>query len=647
MDLSEIEKLKLPFSIHAAAEQCQKCIIQQLEKYKHHVDQYDRSVANRFVVDCHGIPKEPIDPRLKSMMSLEEWEQSVALFDPVIWAKANLTNPDYKSWEARWYQAEVMRCTSARRALRISRRTGKTDMVAVEICFRLFSKKNQRIIVAAPQKVHVEEILNRIRGFIYRNPALADSVRHDVSSPIYKLELGNDSYVRGFALGTRGKTEGLSVRGQNADFIFCDEMDYVDEKAIVGGLFPILQTTPETRMTGFSTPTGFKSIYYSICADNPHYREFHYNYKVLPHWKSVEQDRNQYTEEEWTHEHLAEWGASEEGVFKPAYVDRSLRGYNYADLLPARNWRYIIGADWNEKHGAEIVVVGENVPGGFYQVVDAFVVEKTEFTQLASIDALMNANRKWSPAFIFVDAGNGSTNYELLRKKSFEQRRPGGDKATARLLDILYKYDAGKAIETKDPVTGEPNKSPAKPFMVNAAVRAFEGDKVRISSADKTLEKQLRNYIIDRISPTGTTVYGTRDKKIGDHRLDAFNLAMVGFYLQFGGLKQPSVLTDVAATVNPITKRQGGTRSGAVRSDPLDRGLSDEEEARSVIKRSLYGASIPARIGSVYKVAHNNPGWATDEEDKYEAMYAMRRRNRRKVGKGRPTRANLGRSSWD
>lgn len=409
----------------------------------------------------------------------------------------------------------------------------------------------------------------------------------------------------------------------------CDEMDYADDKAIIGGLFPILQTTPDTAMTGFSTPTGFKSTYYSICEEVPSYREFFYNYKVLPHWKTVEKDRPQYTDDEWTHEMLAEWGTAESGVYKPSYVDRSLRSYRYEDMRPAAGWRYVMGVDWNEKHGAEIVVVGENISGGFYQVMHASVVEKSEFTQLVSVQALISAYKYWNPVAIYVDAGNGSTNYELIRKMSYDQRKPGGDPQIARLLDVVKRYDSGASIESTDPITNEKRKVPAKPYMVNAAVRAFEQDMMRISSADKVLEKQFRNYIVDRISPTGTPVYAMRDQKVQDHRLDAFNLAMVAFFREFGGLQQNNIVMHAFATVNPISKQMNSSGATNTREDPSERRLPDE--VRSTILSNF--AFLPAHVGNNTKsrISQSNTGKEYDMEAEYHQMYLQRQRRRARV----------------
>jgi hypothetical protein len=634
---SILSKINLPFDLSSVRPECIECILDQVEKYKNFADSYGKSLFERFVVPCQGILREPIDPSLKSMFSPGEWDMARSVVDPVVWAEQHVTHPDGEPWIARDYQARVMRCTSNRRVLRISRRTGKTDMVSVEITYQMFTKKGIRILVGGPQKVHVEEIINRIRGFIYRNPLLADEVVHDVSSPIYQIELKSGSYVKGFALGTKGKTQGVGVRGQNADRIYCDEMDYVDDNAVIGGLLPIIQTTPETSMTGFSTPSGFKSVYYRMCEEDPYYKEFKYNYKVLPHWKVVERDRGSYTEEKWTHEMLAEWGSSESGVYRPSYIDRSMRVYDYEGARPMPGWRYVIGADWNEKYGAQIVVVGENLSGGYYQVVEAIGVEKSEFTQLSSVQSLIDTVKKWRPSSVYVDAGNGSTNYELLKKMSYDQRMKHGDYILAGLIDILKKYDSGASIQTKDPVTGQPIKAPAKSYMINASVRAFESDRVRISATDKELEQGLRNYIIERISPSGTPIYGMRDTVTKDHRLDAFHLAMVSFFIEYGGLSLNTSMIEAVATVNPITKKMGESRitPSTHRQDPSERRL-EEAAGKGII--SSIGLVLPGRVDNGYTIGSNRPGWATDEEQEYEQRNLRRKIRGRNLGGGPPIR---------
>lgn len=638
-DYSDLLELDLPFDIRKAHPSCCKCIRRQLDKYKN--EMLDGEILkDKFVVNCEGAPKDSFPPEIRKMYSPEEAAELERLYDPIKWAAHYLRQPNNDPWIARGYQEEVLRCTSDRVVIRITRRSGKTDMLAVKALWMMFRQKSFRVLIAGPQKIHVDLIFKRIRGFLSRNSFLSDSVTKNISSPVHELRLNNDSYVMGFAVGTKGNTEGVSIRGQDADALLLDEVAYIDTEAMQGAVLPILQTTARTTMTAFSTPTGFKDIYYSMCKDSPQYREFHYDYKVLDHWKKIEAERPQYSADKWDHEILAGFGSSEEGVYKPSYIDRATKAYSYHEEAPDPRWRYVLGVDWNEKHGAELVVVGQSKVTGTYRVVEAYCVEKADFTQIAGIQAVLEANRKWTPAYIYVDAGGGSLNYEMLRKVSYEARGGRADNANARILDILKKYDSGSSIKARDPVTGEPQKQPAKPYMINASVRIFENGLMEISAEDKTLEKQLRNYIIERFSPTGNPVYGLKDKKVLDHRLDAFNLAMVGFHIEFGDFRPNLSYSRALAAPSPLQKAVAdGDRTGERKEPYTQRNIEDAPRG-SVLHRS--GAALPVAIDRP-RVASSRPGWEYDLEDVYEARHQQRRGSfsRRRDARRRIKRSNI------
>jgi len=639
--LADLRGLNLPFDLDLVTEQCHTCVRKQLKKYEKHVDKLGKPTEGRFLVPCTGIPKEPVNPDLKATVDDDVWDEMVATVDIVTWAAKYLKLPTGLPWIARWYQAEVLRCSSRRKMLRIARRTGKTDLVCVEICYYLFTEPNLKIVVAGPQKTHTEEIVNRVRGFIHSNPELSSMVIRDVSAPYYAIELSNGSRLRGFAAGTKGKGEGIGIRGQDADKLYMEEMDYIDERAITGAVIPILQTNPNTALIGFSTPSGFKTPYYNFCSNNPYYTEFHHNYKVLAHWKNVEMERSSFTEEDWTHEYLAEWGSTEAGVYKPSYIDRALQNYSYDSHHYSPAWKYCIGTDWNEKYGTEIVVLGYNMLTGMFQIVETLHVQKSEFTQLTGVQTLLDMNKKWKPAFVYIDAGNGSTNYELLRKTAYEQRYKGGDLDTARLLDILRKYNAGSSLTTKDPVTGEEIRSPAKPFMVNASVRMFEQGRISISSADRVLENQLRNYIIERYTPSKTPVYGIEDPKVKDHRLDALNLAIVAFHLEFDDLHTIKVVTSVGAVPDPRTRKDSLDNRDAQIAKNDSHGPAERRLEEALDKSKVFGV-MPARVDHMANVTKTNrAGWESDQEPERMLQYLQRRRSRGNLSRHRPSRTTF------
>lgn len=448
--LSNLRKVDLPFDIDKVDEQCHECVRNQLKKYEGFIDSEGRNCSGKFLVPCKGIPKDPTkNLELRKMFDDETWGEFLSVASSVHFAAEKLKLPNGDPWIARWYQERVLRCTSSRKVLRISRRGGKTDSTCVDIVHRMFTQEGIKIVLIAPHKPQVEEIMNRVKGFIDSSPSLSECKTRDRAAPYYELVISNKSRIRGFAVGSVGGSEGVSVRGQDADVILCEELSYIYSKALRGAVMPILQTSPETALIGFSTPTGAQDIFYEFCKQSPEYIEYHYDYKVLPWWKKVEADRHLYTEAEWISEFLAEFHNQAEGVYSTSYIDQALKPYKYEEFAFNPRWRYIIGTDWNEVHGTEILTLGWNPAGGMFRIVDLVCVEKTEYTQLAGVKRLIEMVKKWHPAFVYIDAGNGSTNEEILRKTSYENRRAGGDPEIAKLADKLRKYDAGSAIEAE------------------------------------------------------------------------------------------------------------------------------------------------------------------------------------------------------
>jgi hypothetical protein len=474
-----------------------------------------------------------------------------------------------------------------------------------------------------------KEYIDKIRwkGNYVKLPILREGVRSsDELVNVYNLTSGADN--RFFAGGFFTHN--------------CEEMDYIDENALQSAVLPILHTTPQTTLVGFSTPSGFKTPYYQMCTENPTYKEFYYSYKVLPWWRQVEAEKSSFTEEQWKREYLAEFADAEFGVYKPSYIDRSLIDYEYNNMTRNVNWKYTIGADWNEKYGTELVVLGYNPFTQVFQLVEANHIEKSEFTQLAGVSRLLELNKKWKPAFIYVDAGNGSSNVELLRKTAFENSTSSGDRDTARLLQILKKYDAGSAIETRDPISHQKVKAQAKPFMVNSSVRLFEQNKIKLSVHDNKLEKQLRNYIIERLSPTKVPVYGLSEPKVGDHRLDALNLAIVAFTLEFDDLHARHVSMDVGAVADPRSLKSSEDKNGRLEeirySRPEERRI--DSPGLTWAEQEVFGKSNPGKM-DLQHIPTNRPGWSTDEEDKVRQDWIHRRRSRGNSTFNRPKRSNF------
>jgi hypothetical protein len=1055
-DLSDLELIDLPFDIHKVIPQCHACVRAQLKKYEKAVDEHDQPVKGKFLVNCKGIPKDVIDPALKASLSDEEIEDLISVKDPVFFAKKYVKNDKREPWIARKHQEDVLRCTATRRVLRISRRTGKTAAVVVDILYQAFTNSNIKILVVGPLKNHVQEIFSRIKDALNANQFLANSVKHSVAAPHPRIELENGTEIRGFAGGAKGKKEGLAVRGQDADLIFIEEClpagslvstsefavrpietlqlkspvlggdekgvingevsalgtrqsetitlstalgsitctpshpifdgkldvpaekadevifslyhknltfdrsviiarlagfiygdgwlsgetvgfsgqeidlqqvvedcvllgdtrheitiqecenkergikgtgasfnstylypifkdicpqgrkvyqelklpDYikngkpyiktaflsglfsaeatgiryqkneitpsqirlkmisskeewskswfneisvlleeigiehslkfknytdpflneerwtgevvvfgshtnlsnfinkigycynakktvsankfilfnhykklwsqecwrknrtvrkyidkfenkeisqitriklstikyhkntyhplysekilspeeyintikwkenyvklpiqkantkhnselvdvynltstaanrffaegifthncafVDEDALQGAILPILHTSADVRLTAFSTPTPFKSSFYKFCREDPNYKEFHYTYKVLPWWRQIEKEKINLTEEQWDCEFLANFLDGGSGVYKPSYVDRALHDYHYEEFTYDPLWVYALGADWNEVHGTEFAVIGYNPFSKMFQIVETLLLEHAEYTQLAGVEKLIALNKKWHPRYVYADSGGGSTNLELLHHTAHKHATTNGDPDTARLLQTLRAYDSGASIIVKDPITHKEEKKPAKSFMVNASVRLFEQNKILISSHDRILETQLRNYKVERYTSTGNPVYGLEEPKVLDHRLDAVNLAIVAFMLNENELFLTRPVLNIAAAIHPKKKKIVNNKIVGLVETPPSRDIEGVE------RRSLSYASLAGKLDVENLRASNRPGWATDTEEIEHLRYLQRKQKRRRHS--RPSRTNF------
>lgn len=640
-NLNELKKLNLdlPFDINNVAPECHACVLSQLKKYENFVDEHGNKYNGKFVVPCKGIQNNVLTEDMRAGFTDEEWESIKAQEDIVKWSKKYIIDENGEPWIARWYQKTVLQCTSRRKTLRISRRAGKTALVVIEILYYLFTHPNIKIVVAGPQKTHTEEIINRVRAFIYANALLANCVTKDISAPYYRMIISNGAELRGFAAGSSGRGgDGSAIRGQDADRLYMEEMHFIAEEAITGAVLPLLQTNENTAMIGFSTPNGMRTPFYSFCKENPACKETHFSYRVLPHWRSVLADRNNFTQEKWEHEFEAEFGSAESGVYNPKYIEQALEDYTYTGIERKAGWKYCIGTDWNEKYGTEIFVIGWNPFSGKFEGVESLHIESSQFTQLTGVKTVLQLNKKWIPEYIYIDAGNGSTNQELLLQKAMKAR--GHDEITARLVDRLKAYDSGAAIETRDPVTKKIVRKPAKSFMVNASVRYFEQGLIKISQEDTKLEKQLRNYIIERYTPTGNPVYGLNVKKVGDHRLDAFNLALVAFHLEFDDLHaKADICTKAVAVPDPRKVKQDAIRQQENNRINLPQERRLEQDLSYV--QSLMNSSMSAKTDKTLNLESNRLGWSTDEEEKFEAQYRQRRISRLNFSRNRPQRSSF------
>lgn len=121
-------------------------------------------------------------------------------------------------------------------------------------------------------------------------------------------------------------------RGQRADWIFIDEIDFMSEYCFEV-ISAIAIERAEIGITVSSTPLGKRSHFYKMCTIKElGYSEHYHPSTHNPNWnEQMEAElRAQLTAEGYIHEVLAEFGTQEKGVFPKDKLDSAMNVQYYA-----------------------------------------------------------------------------------------------------------------------------------------------------------------------------------------------------------------------------------------------------------------------------------------------------------------------------
>ena len=547
--------------------------------------------VGEFAIKCKGIPIDytKILPRDR-WISLTDEEQDMFLqvYDPIYWAwkhfgwcaRVSNTNPKVS------YQSLMLRCTSNRKIFRCGRRLGKSETMALGMLHYSFTREGRsegkaetgydragRVTVFTPMKSQSEELFERMQQLLEKADLNA-SIANFIKNPLMiKTTMGG--MIKAFTAGS-GKsktTGGVSGRGTSGNLLVFDELDYIDEMS-VHAMRPIVSEHPDVEIWASSTPAGRRDGSFWDWCHSPYFKEFHFPSSLNPTWTAeLEAEIKQDTPERmYEQEYMAEFGVAETGVFAPHAVEAALKAYHYEECTLEPGEVYMIGVDWNENTPTQIVVVGGTPDQGF-RVVDCTEVqllseEDIKFgrgQQTKSCLEIARINRKWRPYAIYVDAGFGTMQIELLHQmgqiansklSSGSYTEPRAELISdSRLFHIVHGINSAARMETVDPWTKETKTTQTKQYLVKNAVKRFEEGQISFSSDDNVLKNQLLNYIIDRETPNGITVYGSRSKRIGDHKLDALMLALLAFFKEMTSFGKQQFFSDIAV----INKHLGET----------------------------------------------------------------------------------------
>ena len=218
--------------------------------------------------------------------------------------------------------------------------------------------------------------------------------------------------------------------------------------------------------------------------------------------------------------------------------------------------------------------------------MDAAAIDRTT---MDALDQLRILNRKWHAEGVYVDAGFGYVQDELIRMIGAKSQNADD----RRLIDVhVVDFGANMVTNRLVPNRGDSKykddeelQRPTKPFMVEGAQMVVEMGDFEFASDDKILEDQLRAYRVKTYSRHGWA--NTYHSKVGDHDLDATVLALLGIELKYGLTRIPermpsgtkilyaagfgagSVLSEadpIRSAPTPQTPREAAQRKGEIPS---------------------------------------------------------------------------------
>jgi hypothetical protein len=540
---------------------CIKCQEQFKVKYPNKV----------FQISCRGIYSDrdfaAREKAFKKKFPDEEYTQEDrdndrGVYDVVFWAERNIVVKDDTGnlipFKARWYQEETLRCTARHKVDRWGRGLGKTICGVIEELHKALTRKNLDVLIVCPADSQSEKWYTEIEFQINHSPTLKGLEIRQKQQPfkIFKF-VGSGSSIAIFTAGSASGRGANSIRSQDPWRVRLDEQDYLNDNDYKAIDPLIVRHEPVSEFHGSSTPTGVRSRFWQMCTQMPTYREFYFPISVHPNWSEELQTLYRMqakTDDVYRHEYLAEFSDPISGVFKSIHVDAAKTDYHNPDMPSLKGYdcekynaalRYFMGIDWNGKGtGTRIRVVSYDPTSKVRKCVAAVTVDEEGATTTQSIQAIIDLNRKWHCEDIFVDAGFGFAQDELIRLAG----RNGTDRDTQKLQDI-HTIDFGaqlvfnRLISKRDPdkqtrylpdPKDEELKRMTKPFMVEGAVMVFEHRLIQFSSEDKILEEQLRSYRVKTYSNHGYANTYEVDGDCGDHDLDAFMLALMAVEQKYG-----------------------------------------------------------------------------------------------------------------
>lgn len=220
----------------------------------------------------------------------------------------------------------------------------------------------------APYENQIRLIFDRLRALIEASPLIKDKVTRSTKNP-YAVEFNNGSKIIGFTTGASSNSGAASLRGQRADMIICDEMDYMGDSDFEN-VAMLAAERDDISIVVSSTPTGKRGWFWKVCQPDSGYTEHYHPSTHNPNWndRMEAEFRSELTELGYIHEVQADFGPQDTGVFNKDRVDmsRQIDNYTYTPLTQIQEYvRKKEGRD----EPRNIAPVGNRVPKNIFRTM--------------------------------------------------------------------------------------------------------------------------------------------------------------------------------------------------------------------------------------------------------------------------------------
>lgn len=389
----------------------------------------------------------------------------------------------------------------------------------------------EKILILAPFQAQIDEIFSKVDEMIQSSKSLKYSVLRRARSPNQILVMSNGSKLSGFCIGSDEGSNSDKTRGQDATTIYLDETCIMMDKDIES-VMAIMASRPDTALWATSTPDGRRGKFWGFCnMKELGFKETHITAMQSPAWNETTERilRKNYTRSAWESEILAIFGNVAGGVFPTDMLQSSLRNYDYGLELVSKESKIAMGIDWNSaENGIPIIVVSYDPHKNAYTVVDKYISQSKNFTQLTGVQDIIRMYNKWNPHAVYLDNGFGNSQFELLTKYMMTI----GKSEEARKFKSITMHSKGFI---RDPLTLKKVEKQNKALMIDLAVQRVENGMCFFPSfenQEKQLVDQLRNFRVERYTQNGIPVYSQGE----DHQLIAWCLAMYAITMEFSDI---------------------------------------------------------------------------------------------------------------